>query len=178
MPGAHLVVDLPGGLRPVDGRVVLFELPGPGDALGRLRIARIAGREPLEDLRQELERALEQRRAHLLDRRPVILDRHGLLSEDRAGVELGVHAVPGHAERAVALAERPGKRNRPAVARQQRRVVVDRPEARHVERLLRQLPAEPPAEHEIGLEPAQQRRDRLLVAGEEQADPARAPSSR
>ena len=75
--------------------------------------------------------------------RVVVLDRHRRLGEDRPRVELGIHAVPGHAQLAVALADRPGERDRPAVARQRRRVLVDDAEARHVERLLRDLPRKP-----------------------------------
>ena len=125
LPGAHLVVDLAGRLRPVDSRVVLAEVPRPGGALLGLRIAGIPGRETLEDLWQERDQGHGQLRTDLLDRAVVVLDRHRRLREDRAGVQLGVHAVPGDAELAVAVAERPGHGNRPAVTRQLARMVVD-----------------------------------------------------
>ena len=57
--------------------------------------------------------------------------------------------------------------------RQFRRVLVDRTEPRDVERLLRDLPAEPPAEHHVGLVDAQERREPLLAGREEQVDPER-----
>jgi hypothetical protein len=62
--------------------------------------------------------------------------------------------VPGDEELAVAFAHRPGHRDRAAKARQGRRVLVDDSVAQHVERLLRDLPAEAPAERDVGLEPA------------------------
>src|SRR5207249_2068121 len=49
-PGAHLVVDLARGLRPVDRHVVLAEGGCPRAPVGLLRIAGVAGGEPLEDL--------------------------------------------------------------------------------------------------------------------------------
>ena len=48
--------------------------------------------------------------------------------------------------------------------------MVDRPETRHVERGLRDLPGEAPAEHEVGLAGAQERLDRMLVAREEEIE--------
>src|SRR5262245_52572207 len=64
----------------------------------------------------------------------------------------------------VALAQRPGQRVRPAVARQRRGVLVDDPVPGHVERLLRDLPGEAEAEDDVGLEPAQQPGEGGLVA--------------
>jgi hypothetical protein len=100
---------------------------------------------------QELEQGFGQLRTDLLDRAVVVLDGHGRLRKDRARVQLGVHAMPGETELAVAVAERPGHRNRPAVARQLARMVVDGAEASHIERFLRKLPGKSAAQHEVWL---------------------------
>jgi len=52
-------------------------------------------------------------------------------------------------------------------------MLVDRAIAGHVERLLRDLPAKAPAEHDVRLEPTQERREDFLVAGHDQVDALR-----
>ena len=175
LPGAHLVVDTARRLRPVDPRiVVVLEVAGPGGALGRLRIARVAGRDALERRRQERRAAASSSRGpNSADVAVVVPDRVAALREDVARVELGVHAVPGEAPLGVAGPQRPGERDRPAMARQQRRMPVDRPEPRDVERALRDLPGEAPADRQVGLVGAQQPLDRPLVLREEQIDARR-----
>jgi hypothetical protein len=111
--------------------------------------------------------------ADLLDRRVPVLDRDGRLGEDRPGVVVGVHAVPGQAEDVIAVTDRPGHRVRAAVARQAARMLVDRAEARYVERLLRQLPREAPAERDVEVESAQEIRDRVPILREQDAEAPR-----
>ena len=117
--------------------------------------------------------AATELRPELGDVDVVVLDRHRRLREQVARVELGIHPVPRRAPLRVAVAQRPGERDRPAVARQQPRVLVDRAEAGHVERGLRDLPGEAPADRQVGLVRAQERLDRPLVAGEEKVEPRR-----
>ena len=50
---------------------------------------------------------------------------------------------------------------------------VDRAEARHVERRLRDLPGEAPARQQVGLVRADEPLDRVLVPGEQQVDTRR-----
>ena len=151
--------------------IVLAEMPGPGGFLVVLRVAGIPGRETLEHLRQEREQGHGQLRTDLLDRAVVVLDRHRRLREDRAGVQLGVHAVPGDAELSVAVAERPGHRNRPAVTRQLAWMLIDSSEARPRRA--------PPAAASTGTRSRARGRARARAAGrnrplvlrEEEADP-------
>ena len=50
---------------------------------------------------------------------------------------------------------------------------VDRAEPRDVERCLRDLPGEAPAEHQVGLVGPEERLDRVLVAREEEVEAVR-----
>ena len=57
-------------------------------------------------------------------------------------------------------------------------MLVDGAEARDVERLLRQLPREPPAERDVEVQAAQERRDGVAVLGEQDAQASRARAVR
>ena len=117
MPRTHLVVDPASRLRPVDAYVVVvLEVAGPGRALCLLGIAGIAGRDTFQRLRQQRHRLVEQPRPELGDVAVVVTDRGAALREDIAGVELGVHAMPGEAPVGVTGAQCPRERDRAAVA--------------------------------------------------------------
>ena len=155
---------------PVDRGVVLAEVAGPGASVGGLGIARVAGGKPFEDPWQQVERGTEQPRADGEVVEVVVLHRHGGLGEDPAGIEIRIHAVPGHAVVGVAIADGPRDRDRSAMARQQRRMLVDRAQPRHLEGGERDPPGEAPADREVRPIRPEQRRDRRLVTGEDDVD--------
>src|SRR6185312_4988873 len=135
----------PGVLR-LEERPVLVRLA--------LRIARIAALGTLERRRQDLLHDAGDPRPELVPR-PLVPQRQRALGQDRPGVELGGHPVEGDAYLAVAVPDRPADRDRPAIARQERRVEVDHAEPWNLERLGRQLPGEAGAEGKIRLEHAE-----------------------
>ena len=72
----------------------------------------------------------------------------------------------------VAIAERPGERDRTAMARQQSAgCMIDRTEARHVESRLRDLPGKAPADRQVGLVGAQKPLDRHLSRAKRTSTP-------
>ena len=71
VPGAHLVVDPPCRLRPVDARVVVvLEVAGPGRGRRPAGVAGIACSHPVQHLRQQRDPLLEQPRPELPINRP------------------------------------------------------------------------------------------------------------
>jgi hypothetical protein len=124
--------------------------------------AREDGREHRADRLRELRRQLFPR--------VLVAEEDAHLAEDVAGVELRVHVVEREAELAVSVANRPGHRARPAVAREQRRVPVDDAVPRHRQRVRWDLPRKPDAERDVGLEQPQERRDPIPRGGHDDVE--------
>jgi hypothetical protein len=132
-------MDLRRRLRPVDVAIVVAERPGIRRPLLELRVPAVAGLQPRERLRQQLlgelgEQGLERGEVDLLGHRT------RPLRQDRPRVEVVVHEVVRHPELAVALANGPRERVRPAVPGQEAEMAVDGAELRDREDLGRQLP--------------------------------------
>ena len=141
----------------VEPRVVLGE-EGLVAAVLPLRRSLDSGRQPLQRLCERLtdhgaEPPVED--VGLLE----LAEREAPLGEDRPGVEFCVHAMERDAHFLVARPDRPGDRERAAVQGQERRVAVEPAEARHCERVGRDLPREAHADDEIGLHRGEQGRD-------------------
>jgi hypothetical protein len=106
--------------------------------------------------------------------RPVdVVDPRRPLREQRAGVEVVVHAVDAVGELGLAVSQRPGDRVRPAQARQRPGVRVDRPEPRHGERVRGDPDGEAGAEREVWLQRGEQRREPVRAGSDEHVEVAR-----
>src|SRR5581483_8905223 len=129
----------------------------------------LAGREPRERLDERLD---VQRTEPWIEgqRRLGLAERHAPLREDRSGVELGVHAVERDPDLLVAVANRPGDRDRPAVLRQERGMAVDPAERRDGERVGRDLPREAEADDEVGTHGREQRGERAAARRQEHVE--------
>ena len=122
-PRTHLPLDLGDRPRPVDPRVLRLERAAVARLALVLGIARIPGGDALQDAWQHAADRLRDLRRELVPR-VLVAERDAHLTEDVPRVELRVHVVEGEADLAVAVADRPRERARPAVARQERGMAV------------------------------------------------------
>src|SRR3990172_2564261 len=118
----------------------------------------------LERLREQLRHDVDDLRLELVPR-VLVPEGERRLGEDRARVQLGIHAVEREADVRLAVAYGPRHRAWPPVARQQRRVSVHHAEPRYREGVGWNLPGKPEAEDQVGLEPAKERRDSVTSRG-------------
>jgi hypothetical protein len=161
-------VELESGPREVECRVVVGEerLVASVPLLHRPGLAGC-------ELRQCLTQRLDDDHAHPRIERiglDIVADLHRPLGEDRAGVELRIHAVERDPDLLVAVADRPRNRHRAAVHRQERRMSVDPAQGRHRERVGRDLPREAHADDEVGLDRGEERRDQRALRRQQHAE--------
>ena len=163
-PGTHLVVDLPRGRRPVD-RCVPPRTARPSSR--RRSAADRRGRRPRARTRAAASRTFPGGASARTSIQQSVLERHSTAQGSgscRTRRPCGATSIRAPRR----LPGTPRRTDTGPVARKERRMVVHRPQARHVERVLRQLPGEAPAEHDVEVEAAQERRHVLLAPGEHQ----------
>ena len=100
----------------------------------------------------------DQLRSELLPR-VLVVEWCSALCENRARVEIGVHAMKREPDRRLAVSDRPCDRARAPVFRKQSRMAVHRAEPRNRKRVGRNLPRESRAEQQVGLVHPEKRRD-------------------
>jgi hypothetical protein len=129
----HHICDFTSRAPPVDRLIALLDLASVGHARLRLRDRlQPAGR----DLRQRLhDHAGTERRELVMQGAGIVVrgDSDARLHEHWPGIESGLHPHQRHARFPIARHQRALDRRRTAPARQQRRVDIDGPEARHRE---------------------------------------------
>ena len=160
-------MQLGGGPREVEPRVVVGEEAFVSAiALDR---ALLAGRQLRERFLERVDVQRPESPVELL-RVGVLAHRHRPLRENRAGVEVGVHAVDRRSDLVLAVPDRPGHGHRPAMPRQERRVTVDPAERRHRERVAGNLPGETGAGDEIRANGCEERRHRGATGGDQHVE--------